>query len=85
MAERFRHFVSINSFDQSEPPMKKLVELNLRYSKAFEADFWLSAVIGSASQLDGYQSQKISAKRREEELSGSESDISNTQNRKEVE
>ena len=64
--------------------MVNFVEFNLRYLKAFEADFWLSAVIGSASQLDGYQSQKISAKRREEELSGSESDISNTQNRKEV-
>ena len=33
---------------------KNFVEFNLRYSKAFEADCWLSAVIGSASQLDGY-------------------------------
>ena len=43
----------------------KLCRIEALVLKAFEADFWLSAVIGSASQLVSWQSQKIfSYKRR---------------------
>ena len=39
------------------------VELNLWYSKAFKADFWLSAVLGSVSQMVGYQLSVIRVKK----------------------